>query len=110
MADPVQLAIKAAMTLAKDLAAGRITPADLDDAAAVEVHGVFSTVVGPEDPAWPTQVDVARQVLAAGGVPADELAEWLTVARATEPEVAPQRGASWIETALATDDEGIDDA
>jgi hypothetical protein len=30
---------------------------------------------------WEVQVEVARAVLATGGIPADELSEWLAVAR-----------------------------
>jgi hypothetical protein len=54
-------------------------------------------------------VEVARQVLAVGGgVPVDELAEWVAVYRAAEAEAAELaaavpavRGPSWIETVLA---------
>lgn len=39
------------------------------------------------DALWPLQLDVCRAVLAAGGIPPDELAEWLAVARrGTEPD------------------------
>ena len=50
-----------------------------------ECRELFGTVL-------PLHVDIARQVLALDGMPADELAEWLAVARrrtgqpVTEPE------------------------
>jgi hypothetical protein len=53
-----------------------------------------------------------------GGVPTDELAEWVAVYRAAEAEAAElaaavpaDRGPSWIETALAdVEDETAGDA
>ena len=42
---------------------------------------LFGTVVGDGDPLWDLHRDIARQVLALDGVPADELSEWLAVAR-----------------------------
>jgi hypothetical protein len=42
---------------------------------------IFRKVVGPGDPLWPAQLEVARQVIAAGGIPANELQEWLAVQR-----------------------------
>lgn len=77
-----ETAIKAAMSVARDLAEGRLPVADLDAIAATESTALFATVVGPGDPVWPTQVAVARRVLALGGVTADELREWLAVAQA----------------------------
>lgn len=84
-------AVEAAMALADDVAEGRLTPAQLEAQAAAELRALFGTVVGEGDPAWPVQLDVARGVLAAGGIPADELSEWLAVARhrAGEPITLP---------------------
>ena len=73
--------VKAAMSVAKDAAEGRLDPATLDAALREEVATAFGTVAGPGDVLWPTQVGVARAVLALGGIDADELAEWLSVAR-----------------------------
>ena len=42
---------------------------------------LFGVVAGPTDALWSLHVDIARQVLAKGGVSADELSEWLAVAR-----------------------------
>lgn len=74
-------AIKAASSIARDVADGRLSPTALHDQAVAELREMVGTVVGPDDPAWTLQCDIARQVLALDGVPADELAEWLAVAR-----------------------------
>jgi len=99
--------IKAAMSVARDLAEGQLSPAQM--AAELEAHcrELFGQVIGPDDPLWELQVRVARGVLALGGIPANEIAEWLAVIRATEAaEQAMPPGESWIEQALALlDDE-----
>ncbi|WP_237712145.1 flagellar hook-length control protein [Mycobacterium xenopi] len=84
-------AIRAASSVARDVADGKLSPSDLEDQAAAELQQLVGTVAGPDDPIWPLQLDIARQVLALGGVPADELAEWLAVARhrAGEPVGQP---------------------
>lgn len=111
-------AINGAMSVADDVAQGRINPADLEHQAIAECRALFGTVVGEGDPAWPVQLDVARQVLALGGVPADELAEWLAVERhrAGEPvstpepdETTPEPETS-LSVALRPDSDDADDA
>lgn len=101
-----QHVIDAAMDIAKDVAEGRIAPTDLESAAVEQCRELFATVYGPADPLWSVHVDVARQVLAFGGLGADELAEWVAVqrTRAGLPVTEPER--SWIERALA---DGADD-
>ena len=84
MSTSTDTTIKAAMAVAKDVAQGRLDPADLDAMVAEESRAAFGTAVGPQDPLWPVQVDVARQVLALGGLPADELSEWAAVTRRRE--------------------------
>ncbi|TDZ43084.1 flagellar hook-length control protein [Mycobacteroides franklinii] len=79
--EPAQDAIKAAMSLAKDVAEGRLDPASLNAAVAAECRELFAFVSGPGDPLWDIHVEVARQVLALDGIPVDELAEWLAVTR-----------------------------
>lgn len=74
-------AIKAASSVARDIADGRLSPTELEHQAVAELREMVGTVVGPDDPVWSLQCDIARQVLALDGVPADELAEWLAVAR-----------------------------
>lgn len=102
-----QTAIKAAMAVAGDVAEGRLHPASLAEAALVECRALFGTVAGPHDALWPLQGDVARQVLAAGGVPAAELSEWLAVQRRREGLDAPPAD-PWMDrllAALADEDE-----
>lgn len=99
-----QRAIMAVMQVAKDLAEGRLSPADVEGPAIAQCEALFGRVAGVGDPLWELQCDVARRVLAAGGVPANELAEWLAVQRLAEGGAPPEP--SWIERALA---EGADD-
>lgn len=72
-------AITAAMSVAEDVAEGRLAPADLERQAVAELRQLFGTVVGPDDPAWEVQTDVARQAVALGALTADELSEWAAV-------------------------------
>lgn len=105
----VQRAIKAAMAVAKDLAEGRLTPAEVDAAAVAECQALVGRVVGPDEPLWALQCDVARQVLALDGIPVDELSEWLAVARVRAGEDVVPAAASWIEQALAAMADDADD-
>lgn len=98
----VQRAIKAVMGVAKDLAEGRVSPADVQGPAVAQCRALFAVVAGPDDPLWELQVEVARGVLALDGIPVDELAEWLAVTRAAQGVEAPVVAEpSWIEQALA---------
>lgn len=72
-------AIKAASSVARDIAEGRLSPDDLEHRAVAELTALAGTVTGPGDPLWPVQVEIARGVLAAGGIDADELREWAAV-------------------------------
>jgi hypothetical protein len=89
-------AVDAAMGLAEDVAEGRLDPAVLEQQAVAELRELFGEVVGPDSPAWPTQLEVARGVLAAGGLGLDEQSEWLAVARHKAGE--PLRGLGPAET------------
>lgn len=84
--------IDAAMSVAEDVAESRLDPTQLNQAVADECKALFGEVVGEGDPLWDVHRNVCRQVLAAGGLSADELSEWLAVARsrAGEPLSAPQ--------------------
>jgi len=53
----------------------------LQEQAVAECRELFGTVAGPGDALWELQVKVARDVLAQKGISADELTEWLAVAR-----------------------------
>lgn len=74
-------AIEAATSVAEDVAEGRLDPDELDRHAADAVRDLAGRVVGPGDPIWPLQVEIARGVLAADGIPYDELAQWAGVHR-----------------------------
>jgi hypothetical protein len=104
------VAIKAAMSVARDLAEGRLSAGQLDDAVTTLCRELFATVAGPDDPLWGLQVEVARGILALRGIPVDEQAEWLAVNRAAEGVEAVAAEPSWIEQALAQmADEGDDE-
>jgi hypothetical protein len=74
-------AISSAISVAEDIREGRLDPVDLQQQAVAECKALLGTVVGPDDPLWAVQLEVCRGVLAAHGIPANELAEWLAVAR-----------------------------
>ena len=74
-------AIKAAASVARHVADGKLPVTELEAQAAAECRELFGTVAGPGDALWEIQVEVARAVLAQKGIPADELAEWLAVVR-----------------------------
>lgn len=77
--------IRAAASVGRDVAEGKLAPAALDAAVADECRELFGTVVGPADPLWPLHGEVCRQYLALGGLSVDELSEWLAVARSRVP-------------------------
>jgi hypothetical protein len=87
--DARKAAVNSALSVANDVAAGKLDPAELDAAATEACRELFGRVVGPGDPLWGLHLEVARGVLAAGGVPANELQEWLAVARASAVEHEP---------------------
>ncbi|BBX00919.1 hypothetical protein BST36_29680 [Mycolicibacterium moriokaense] len=103
-------AVDAAVSIADDVTTGRLDPEQLEAEAVKACREVAGTVLGPEDPIWPLQVDIARQVLAIGGaICANELAEWSAVERSREKGKAAE--GSWIEQVLAEGaDEDDDDA
>lgn len=78
--------IDAALGVAEDVSAGRLAPADLEAQAVQELRDLFGVVVGPDDPAWELQLVVCRGVLAVSGLPADELAEYVALARHRETD------------------------
>lgn len=72
-------AIKAASSVARDIAEGTLHPGQLERQAVAELTARAGQVTGPGDPLWPVQVDIARGVLAARGIPTAELLEWAAV-------------------------------
>jgi hypothetical protein len=85
-------AIKAATSVARDLAEGRVKPDDLERRALEECRALFGKVAGPDDPLWPLHVDIARQVLALDGIPFNELSEWVGIARHRKSADPPAGG------------------
>src|SRR4051812_31862275 len=83
--------ISAAMSIAKDVAEGRVDPSALQQQAVTECRELFGTVAGEGDPLWTLHADVARQAIALGALSADELSEWAAVMRrrAGEPLEPP---------------------
>ena len=79
-------AVQAAMSVASDVTEGLLDPAALEAEVIKECRQLVGKVIGPEDALWGLQVEIARGVLAAGGIPGNELAEWLAVQRQSEPE------------------------
>lgn len=83
-------AIEAAMSVADDVAQGRLDPEHLEQQAFAELQALVGTVVGAGDPLWDLQVQITSGVLAAGGLDASELSEWAAVARRREnPDAEP---------------------
>jgi hypothetical protein len=87
--------VAAAMSIAEDVTEGKLAPADLESEVTAAARDLFGQVVGEGDPLFPLQIEVARGVLAAGGLSVDEQAEWLAVARRRETP-APLDAASAI--------------
>jgi hypothetical protein len=71
--------IKAAASVARDAAEGRLDPAALEAEVLTACRELFADVRGPEDLLFELQVAVARGVLAAHGISADELREYAAV-------------------------------
>ncbi|MDV3124675.1 flagellar hook-length control protein [Mycobacterium sp. 21AC1] len=81
--------IKAAASIARDAAEGRLDPAHLDASLEAACRDLVGTVVGEGDPLWPLQVQIANGVLAAGGIEPNTLSEWAAVGRRREnPDAA----------------------
>ncbi|MCV7223633.1 flagellar hook-length control protein [Mycolicibacterium elephantis] len=108
--------VTAAMSVARDAAEGKIDPAALEQQAVTELGRLFSDVVGQDDPLWPLQLDVARQVLALGGVSADELNEWAAALRhrdaepssTADPATDPPEAVSAVSEALSPESDALD--
>lgn len=81
--------IKAAASIARDAADGKLSPEILQAQAVAELRQLVGEVAGPGDPLWPLQLEIARGVLAVGGIEPDELAEWLAVERQRAGEPLP---------------------
>lgn len=81
------------MSVAQDAAEGKLDPSTLDAALADEMRQQFADVVGQDDSLWPVQLDVARGVIALGGISADELSEWAAALRHRDAEPSSESDA-----------------
>ncbi|MCA4726894.1 hypothetical protein [Mycolicibacterium fortuitum] len=81
---PDLAAAEAVAVLMTEVTEGTLTGATMTERAADRCRQMFGSVAGSEDPLWPVQLDVARQVLGRGGIAAAELAQWLSAARSRE--------------------------
>ncbi|VBA56241.1 flagellar hook-length control protein [Mycobacterium attenuatum] len=72
-------AVDAAMSVAQDVAEGRLDPSALQDQAVTELRELFGTVIGADDPLWSLHADVARQAVGLGALSPEELREWAAV-------------------------------
>jgi hypothetical protein len=79
--DKTKTAIKSAMSVADDIAAGKLSPDELEREAVEACRRVFGHVSGPHDPLWGLHCEVARQAVALGALSSGELAEWAAVFR-----------------------------
>lgn len=86
---PDVAAAEAVAVLMTEVSEGRLTADTMADLAAQRIREVFGQCDGPTDPLWPVHVELARQVLGHGGLPAAELAQWLSVARSRENPSRP---------------------
>lgn len=84
--------VKAAASVARDAAEGRLSPGTMEQQLVTELRELVGVVVGPDDPLWGLQIEVARGVLAAGGIGHQEVSEWAAVLRrrAGEASDAPE--------------------
>lgn len=76
--------VESAYAVLGELTGGTLSGAAVELRAVETCRQMVGTVAGPDDPLWSVQLDIARQVLGLGGVPADELTEWLSAARSRE--------------------------
>ncbi len=79
-------AINAALVLAEDVSAGKLDPAHLDRELQERCRELVGHVVGPDDALWELQCEIARGVLAAGGLDPNEVAEWGVVLARQRPQ------------------------
>ncbi len=68
--------IKAAASVARDAAEGRLDPADLEQQVLNACRELVGQVVGEGDPLWPLQLEIATSVLACHGIDSATLREW----------------------------------
>lgn len=101
--------VKAAMSVATEAAEGRLHPNELERQAVAELSALMLIEPEPGSDLEALQADSARRVLARGGIPADEVAEWLAVQRRREnPDEADTDPPAVQAVLLAVPAEGAD--
>lgn len=104
--------VESAYAVIGELTEGSLSGAAVEQRAVEVCRRTFGAVGGPDDPLWPVQIDVARQVLGHCGILADELAQWLSAARSREnPGSAtdcPSASVSALSEAHSLDSGGAD--
>lgn len=78
--------VDAALSIAEDLTAGRLDPAQLEAELMAEMSRLIDTDAEPGSELAALQARVARRALVAGLLPVAEVAEWAAVARSRSPE------------------------
>lgn len=77
--------INAATDVLDGLTSGTLSASAVERRAVDACRDLFAVVGdGPADPLWTLHGDTTRQYLAAGGLSADELTEWVAVQRRRE--------------------------
>lgn len=95
--------IKAASSVARDIADGKLAPDALERQAIQELSALLLIEPEPGSDLEALQAESARRVLARSGIPTDELAEWLAVQRRRENPDADKRGQGCAELADGAD-------
>ena len=81
--------VNAASDTLRDVETGVLSAANVEARAVEQCRTLVGVVgAGPADPLWSLHLDVARQVLGAGGLSANEIAEWLAVQKRREAEAS----------------------
>lgn len=78
--------VTAATDAVEGIENGTLTPAGVQRRAVDACRELFGIVGTEGDPLWPLHADTTRQFLAAGGMSAAELGEWLAVQQRREAE------------------------
>ena len=77
--------VNAASDTLRDVETGVLSAGEVERRAVDACRELFGIVgSGPGDPLWELHGDTTRQYIAAGGMSADEIAEWLAVQQRRE--------------------------
>ncbi len=76
--------VNSASDVLRDIENGVLRADEVEARVVAEMRRQFGQVNGPGDALWELHLDMCRQVLEAGGLSGDELAEWTAVARRRE--------------------------